>query len=75
MVIEQPFLSLGFAGLAFFNLLTHVLFKSLLFICAGVVIHSIKDSQDIRFIGNLPFQMPLTSSCLIISNFALCGLF
>ena len=67
-------LSLGFAGLAFFHLLTHALFKALLFICAGIVIHTIKDSQDIRYIGNLSFQIPLTSSCLIISNFALCGI-
>ena len=46
--------------LAYFNLLTHALFKALLFICAGVVIHSRKDSQDIRFIGNIYFQIPLT---------------
>ena len=42
------------------HLLTHALFKALLFICAGVIIHSIKDSQDIRFIGNISFQIPLT---------------
>ena len=40
----------------------------------GIVIHSIKDSQDIRFMGNISFQIPLTSTCLIISNFALCGI-
>jgi len=67
-------LSMGFPKLAYFHLLTHALFKALLFICAGVVIHSIKDSQDIRFIGNISFQIPLTSTCLIISNFALCGI-
>jgi NADH-ubiquinone oxidoreductase chain 5 len=31
-------ISVGFAGLAFFHLLTHALFKALLFICAGVII-------------------------------------
>nr|UBN08833.1 NADH dehydrogenase subunit 5 [Neogeoscapheus hanni] len=67
-------MSLGFAGLAFFHLLTHALFKALLFMCAGVMIHSMKNSQDIRFMGNLSFQMPLTSSCLMISNFSLCGM-
>nr|UBN08885.1 NADH dehydrogenase subunit 5 [Panesthia obtusa] len=72
--LMMSIMSLGFAGLAFFHLLTHALFKALLFMCAGVVIHSMKDSQDIRFMGNLPFQMPLTSSCLMISNFALCGM-
>nr|QZP41185.1 NADH dehydrogenase subunit 5 [Geoscapheus dilatatus] len=72
--LMMSIMSLGFASLAFFHLLTHALFKALLFMCAGVVIHSMKDSQDIRFMGNLPFQMPLTSSCLMISNFALCGM-
>lgn len=67
-------LAIGFAKLAFFHLLTHALFKALLFMCAGVVIHSIRDSQDIRFMGNLSFQIPLTSCCLIVSNFALCGI-
>nr|YP_006504046.1 NADH dehydrogenase subunit 5 [Cryptocercus relictus]AFM92546.1 NADH dehydrogenase subunit 5 [Cryptocercus relictus] len=67
-------LSLGFISLSFFHLLTHALFKALLFMCAGVVIHFMSDSQDIRYMGNLSFQMPLTSSCLMISNFALCGM-
>jgi NADH-ubiquinone oxidoreductase chain 5 len=67
-------ISVGFAGLAFFHLLTHALFKALLFICAGVIIHVMGDSQDIRFIGGLSFQMPLTSTCLCVSNFALCGM-
>nr|QZP41016.1 NADH dehydrogenase subunit 5 [Geoscapheus dilatatus] len=72
--LMMSIMSLGFASLAFFHLLTHALFKALLFMCAGVVIHSMSDSQDIRFMGNMPFQMPLTSSCLMISNFALCGM-
>nr|WGO58049.1 NADH dehydrogenase subunit 5 [Rhabdoblatta incisa] len=72
--LMMSILSMGFANLAFFHLLTHALFKALLFMCAGVIIHSMKDSQDIRFMGNLSFQMPLTSSCLMISNFALCGM-
>nr|AVN67576.1 NADH dehydrogenase subunit 5 [Schultesia lampyridiformis] len=72
--LMMSILSVGFPELAFFHLLTHALFKALLFMCAGVMIHSMKDSQDIRFMGNLSFQMPLTSSCLMISNFALCGM-
>nr|YP_010946330.1 NADH dehydrogenase subunit 5 [Anisolampra panfilovi]WGO57048.1 NADH dehydrogenase subunit 5 [Anisolampra panfilovi] len=72
--LMMSILSMGYAELAFFHLLTHALFKALLFMCAGVLIHSMKDSQDIRFMGNLSFQMPLTSSCLMISNFALCGM-
>ena len=45
-----------------------------MFICAGGVIHSIGDSQDIRFIGGLSVYIPITSSSLLISNFALCGI-
>nr|AVN67831.1 NADH dehydrogenase subunit 5 [Ischnoptera sp. B084] len=67
-------LSMGYYKLAFFHLLTHALFKALLFMCAGVIIHLMKDSQDIRFMGNLCIQMPFTSSCLMVSNFALCGM-
>jgi NADH-ubiquinone oxidoreductase chain 5 len=50
------------------------LFKALLFIHAGVVIHIIKDYQDISFMGNLSFQRPFTSVCLGVSSFALCGI-
>nr|UQJ75229.1 NADH dehydrogenase subunit 5 [Tauritermes triceromegas]URX54052.1 NADH dehydrogenase subunit 5 [Tauritermes triceromegas] len=66
--------SVGFISMAFFHLLTHALFKALLFMCAGVVIHTMKNSQDIRFMGNLSFQMPFTSVCLGVSSFALCGM-
>lgn len=66
-------LSLGYRDLAFFHLLSHALFKALLFMCAGVVIHRVGGYQDIRFIGNLIKFMPLTISFMTISNLALCG--
>nr|YP_010620974.1 NADH dehydrogenase subunit 5 [Mimosilpha disticha]WAX39344.1 NADH dehydrogenase subunit 5 [Mimosilpha disticha] len=72
--LMMSILSMGFSILAFFHLLTHALFKALLFMCAGMIIHVMKDSQDIRFMGNLSIQMPLTCTCLCISNFALCGM-
>nr|YP_009373410.1 NADH dehydrogenase subunit 5 [Neostylopyga rhombifolia]AQD17631.1 NADH dehydrogenase subunit 5 [Neostylopyga rhombifolia] len=72
--LMMSILSMGFSIMAFFHLLTHALFKALLFMCAGMIIHVMKDSQDIRYMGNLSFQMPLTSTCLCISNFALCGM-
>nr|UPX88310.1 NADH dehydrogenase subunit 5 [Astacus leptodactylus] len=67
-------LSLGFSGLAFFHLLTHALFKALLFLCAGVMIHNLKDYQDIRMMGGLAMSMPLTSTCMNLSNLSLCGI-
>lgn len=66
-------LAIGFYKLAFFHLLTHALFKALLFICAGAIIHNIKNSQDIRDMGSLTIHMPLTISCLNVANLALCG--
>lgn len=66
-------LAIGFYKLAFFHLLTHALFKALLFMCAGAIIHNIKNSQDIRDMGSLTIYMPLTVSCLNIANLALCG--
>nr|ASY98472.1 NADH dehydrogenase subunit 5 [Tarachomantis alaotrana] len=72
--LMMSILSLGFSDLAFFHLLTHALFKALLFMCAGMVIHNVKNFQDIRFMGNLSLFMPLTSSCFMVSNFALCGM-
>jgi NADH:ubiquinone oxidoreductase subunit 5 (subunit L)/multisubunit Na+/H+ antiporter MnhA subunit len=45
--------SVGFVGLAFFRLLTHALFKAILFICADLINHTLEDSQNIRFMGNL----------------------
>merc|ERR1712042_77625 len=56
-------LRIGLKELAFFHLVTHALFKALLFICAGAVIHNIKNYQDIRLIGNLVSEMPLTTFC------------
>ena len=67
-------LSLGIPDLAFFHLLTHAIFKALLFICSGVIIHIIIDIQDIRFIGGIRNYIPLTALCINVSNIALCGI-
>nr|YP_010027243.1 NADH dehydrogenase subunit 5 [Papilio paris]QOS04235.1 NADH dehydrogenase subunit 5 [Papilio paris] len=72
--LMMSILSMGMSDLAFFHLLTHAMFKALLFMCAGVVIHMMMDIQDIRYMGGLSFYIPLTSLCLNISNLALCGL-
>nr|AOY39923.1 NADH dehydrogenase subunit 5 [Scolytinae sp. BMNH 1039994] len=67
-------LSLGGQDLAFFHLLTHALFKALLFMCAGVIIHMVGDVQDIRCMGSLIKTSPVTCICMNISNLALCGI-
>lgn len=67
-------LALGEYKLALFHLLTHAIFKALLFICAGGMIHNLNNCQDIRYIGNLISIIPLTCSFFLISNIALCGI-
>nr|AOY39403.1 NADH dehydrogenase subunit 5 [Rhysodes sp. BMNH-844233] len=67
-------LSMGFFELAYFHMLTHAIFKALLFMCAGMVIHSLSDFQDIRYMGGLINFMPLTCICFNISNLSLCGM-
>nr|YP_010586037.1 NADH dehydrogenase subunit 5 [Apatidelia acuminata]UZZ43773.1 NADH dehydrogenase subunit 5 [Apatidelia acuminata] len=67
-------LGAGFSNLAFFHLLMHAFFKSMLFLCAGILIHSFNDMQDIRFMGNMVKIMPLTCMFFNVSNMALCGL-
>nr|YP_010043009.1 NADH dehydrogenase subunit 5 [Dineutus mellyi]QPC56769.1 NADH dehydrogenase subunit 5 [Dineutus mellyi] len=72
--LMMSILSMGQSKLAFFHLLTHALFKALLFMCAGAIIHNLKDTQDIRYMGNLMIHMPLTCICMNICNLALCGM-
>nr|ADO60572.1 NADH dehydrogenase subunit 5 [Elateroides dermestoides] len=72
--LMMSILFLGSFKLAFFHLLTHALFKALLFMCAGSIIHSFNDMQDIRYMGGLVKSMPLTCSFMNISNLSLCGL-
>nr|APX40584.1 NADH dehydrogenase subunit 5 [Cryptocephalus rufipes] len=67
-------MSLGGWRLAFFHLLVHALFKALLFMCAGLIIHNFINSQDIRYFGGLVGQMPFTITLFNICNFSLCGL-
>nr|YP_010883379.1 NADH dehydrogenase subunit 5 [Prophantis octoguttalis]WIK99895.1 NADH dehydrogenase subunit 5 [Prophantis octoguttalis] len=72
--LMMSILSMGLPDLAFFHLLTHAMFKALLFMCAGVIIHMMLDIQDIRFMGGISNYIPLTSLCMNISNMALCGI-
>nr|YP_009731662.1 NADH dehydrogenase subunit 5 [Gonimbrasia belina]QHR79468.1 NADH dehydrogenase subunit 5 [Gonimbrasia belina] len=72
--LMMSILSMGFPDLAFFHLLTHAMFKAMLFMCAGVIIHMMNDTQDIRWMGGISLYIPMTSLCLNISNLALCGI-
>nr|YP_009503300.1 NADH dehydrogenase subunit 5 [Gemmuloborsonia moosai]AXA45241.1 NADH dehydrogenase subunit 5 [Gemmuloborsonia moosai] len=66
-------LGMGMPYLALFHLYTHALFKALLFLCAGMIIHNSLNTQDIRHMGLLFSQAPLTITCMNIANLSLCG--
>lgn len=66
-------LFIGLIDLSFFHLLSHAIFKSLLFLCSGVIIHLMGGCQDIRFIGSICLIIPLTCCCFNISRIALIG--
>jgi len=66
-------LGLGMPQLAFFHIITHALFKALLFVCAGGFINSHLHAQDLRWMGNLVNQLPISMSCISVANLALCG--
>ena len=73
--LGMMFIALGLNSplMAFFHLITHALFKALLFICAGTIIHSLQNNQDIRIMGNLSLRMPVTCVSLNVASLALCG--
>nr|AGU12369.1 NADH dehydrogenase subunit 5 [Triatoma infestans]AGU12381.1 NADH dehydrogenase subunit 5 [Triatoma infestans]AGU12385.1 NADH dehydrogenase subunit 5 [Triatoma infestans]AGU12395.1 NADH dehydrogenase subunit 5 [Triatoma infestans]AGU12397.1 NADH dehydrogenase subunit 5 [Triatoma infestans] len=72
--LMMSILFLGYPILSFLHLLTHAFFKALLFLCAGVMIHCMNDSQDIRYMGAMTSYLPFTCTCFCISNMSLCGL-
>ena len=63
----------GAYHVAIFHLFTHAFFKALLFLGSGSVIHSLKDEQDIRNMGGIWRQMPITWFAMLIGTLALTG--
>jgi len=66
-------LGLGGVAVGMFHLITHAFFKALLFLGAGSVIHGCHDEQDIRRMGGLRVDMPLTFATYAIGMLALSG--
>jgi len=67
-------LGIGNPILSFFHLISHAFFKAMLFMCAGLIIHRMKDYQDIRKIGFNYININLSISIIIVANIRLCGL-
>lgn len=66
-------IGLGYPGLAFFHLVTHAMFKALLFICSGCIIHFHGHAQDVRQIGGIRRQIPVVRRRFCVSSFSLCA--
>nr|YP_010350404.1 NADH dehydrogenase subunit 5 [Ixodes myrmecobii]UOK09885.1 NADH dehydrogenase subunit 5 [Ixodes myrmecobii] len=66
-------LSLGKVEFAFFHLLMHALFKSMLFLCAGLVIHNMSGIQDLRYLGNFFSYSPMICGCMGLASMSLFG--
>jgi NADH-ubiquinone oxidoreductase chain 5 len=56
-----------------FHLANHAVFKALLFLGAGMVIHAVNDEQDMRKMGGLKNLIPFTYSVMTIASLALIG--
>ena len=63
---------LGFAG-ALLHVLNHAVFKGLLFLGAGSVLHG-AGTGDIDLLGGLLKRMPVTGVTFLIGSAAICGL-
>ncbi|GAN79715.1 NADH-quinone oxidoreductase subunit L [Acidocella aminolytica] len=61
----------GAYPVAMFHLINHALFKALLFLAAGSVIHAMSDEQDIRLMGGLAGKLPFTCAMMLIGSLAL----
>lgn len=58
---------------AFIHIINHGLFKSLLFLGSGALIHA-AGTREIDRMGGLARRMPLTSPLFLIGSLAICGL-
>lgn len=66
--------SVGLLQLAFFHILTHALFKSLLFMTMGDIIINLNHSQDIRYLSSGILYTPISCLVMYVSILNLLGI-
>ncbi len=64
--------ALGLTG-SLFHVMNHTLFKALLFMCAGAVLH-MTGSKNLDELGGLSKKMPHTTICFLIAAFSIAGI-
>src|SRR4029077_17353908 len=69
------FLAMGVGAYAggIFHLYTHAFFKALLFLGSGAVIHALHGEQDLRKMGGLKKDLPITYWTFLIGTVAIAG--
>jgi NADH-quinone oxidoreductase subunit L len=69
------FLAMGVGAFAagVFHLYTHAFFKALLFLGSGAVIHALHGEQDLRNMGGLRTELPITYWTFLIGAIAISG--
>ena len=69
------FLAMGVGAYAagIFHLYTHAFFKALLFLGSGAVIHALHGEQDLRKMGGLKKDLPITYWTFLIGALAIAG--
>jgi len=69
------FLAMGVGAYAagIFHLFTHAFFKALLFLGSGAVIHALGGEQDLRRMGGLKRDLPITYWTFLIGSIAIAG--
>jgi NADH-quinone oxidoreductase subunit L len=69
------FLAMGVGAYAagIFHLYTHAFFKALLFLGSGAVIHALAGEQDLRRMGGLKDELPVTYWTFLIGAIAIAG--
>src|SRR5712691_3120715 len=70
------FLAMGVGAYAagIFHLYTHAFFKALLFLGSGAVIHALAGEQDLRRMGGLKKDLPITYWTFLIGALAIAGI-
>src|SRR5262245_51191501 len=66
-------MGVGAFGAGIFHLYTHAFFKACLFLGSGAVIHALHGEQDIRNMGGLRKDLPITCWTFVIASLAIAG--
>ena len=70
----SPHYSLGYSA-GFFHLVNQAIFKALLFLAAGSVMHALGGIQDMRQMGGLRKKLPITSMTMLFGAISLAAIF